>query len=147
MGATRAVSHTFGQSDKLSILNDLEFRCWIQCLLSADDFGVLPLSSALLRDDNLALATCPAPVIDRALQVLVQLELLLKFEHQGDAFIVNPLWQDVQGIPLPRPTAYPAPPLDVLPRLSRSTKRFFLAHHPSYCEGNVAATEAPSPSP
>ena len=138
MGTIRALSDGRGESDKLSILNDLEFRCWIQCLLSADDFGVLPLSSALLRDDNLALATYPPSIIDRALQVIVELDLLVKFEHRGATFIVNPLWQDVQQIPWPRATAYPAPPLDVLPRLSRATKRLFLARHPSYREGDEA---------
>ena len=140
MGTPRAFSHASGQSDKLSILNDLEFRCWIQCLLSADDFGVLPLSSALLRDDNLALAASCAPVIDRALHVIVQVELFVRFEHRGTPFIVHPFWQDVQRILFPRATSYPAPPQDVLSRLSRATKLLFLAHHPGYRAGNEVAT-------
>lgn len=136
---TRVVPHVVGQSDKLSILSDLEFRCWIQCLLSADDFGVLPLSSALLRDDNLALAACPAPMVDRALEVLVSLGLLMRFQYQDTAFAVSPFWQDVQRIPLPRATSYPAPPPAMLFQLSRATSRLFLTHHLGYRDDTAPA--------
>jgi hypothetical protein len=137
---TRVVPHAVGQCDKLAVLSDLEFRCWIQCLLSADDFGVLPLSSALLRDNNLALAASPAPMIDRALDVLVSLGLLVRFRYQGTAFGVSPFWQDVQRILLPRATSYPAPPATMIFQLSRATSRLFLAHHPSYRDDTARAS-------
>src|SRR2546428_12864424 len=79
-------------------------------------------------------------MIDRALDVLVSLGLLVRFRHQGAAFGVSPFWQDVQRIPLPRATSYPAPPATMIFQLSRATSRLFLAHHPSYRDDTAPAS-------
>jgi len=122
----RLLSPRQGFSKKVSALDHLEYRVWVQQMLSADNFGVLPLSAIKLQGDNPALAREPAAAITAALRHQVDLGLLVRFEHQGDEFVADPKWQDFQKVRYPRRTMYPAPPLEVL---SRSTAGLFRKHH------------------
>ena len=131
----RVLPPTRVHSEKITLLNHLEFRCWIQFLLSADDFGVMPFSAALMRSANMALATQPSSAIEEALRVLLTIELVVNFWHHGREFIVDPLWQDCQKIRVPRMTYCPIPPHAILAKLSPKTARLFLDNHPKSGRG------------
>jgi hypothetical protein len=117
-----------GFSSKLATLDHLAYRVWTQYLLSADDFGVCPDSPALIRGANLALAQETEDAIRCALDDIVDVGLVVRFEHQGQPYVCSLEWQDYQSIRWPRTTYYPAPSAEVLPKFSRSTSELFKKH-------------------
>lgn len=104
------------------MLTDLEFRVWTQYILSADDCGVMRMSALTLQADNDSLAKRPAKMIDRALLALVNIKLLLSFEHQGRRYVCDPLWQNYQKVQWPKRSLNPVPPEDVLAQFSEETR-------------------------
>lgn len=117
-----------GHSFKVSALNDFEFRVWLQYILCADDFGVMPMSPAIIRGANLALAAHPDESIRTALTTLVAAALVTKFTHQQYDYLCDPSWQDFQKIAYPRRTYYPSPPPGTLAMFSIKTRRLFKKH-------------------
>lgn len=114
-----------GHSDKVSKLSDLEYRVWIQTLLSADDFGVLRFSVITLQADNDALAAKHGKAIEKALNALAKCGLLAIFEHQGRRYACHPQWQVYQKVEYPRETIQPKPTPDVFGRLEPKTQELF----------------------
>jgi len=129
MPEDRFIHPRLGHSQKVTSLTDFEFRVWCQYLLTADDYGVLPYSAAVIRGANLAIAARPDGAVMEALDVLLAIGLVLPFEHQGQRFLCDPVWQDFQKVRYPKRTYYPAPAAELFPKLSRDTARLFRENH------------------
>lgn len=121
----RLLQPSAGNSAKLSGLSHLEHRAWTQCLLSADDFGVMRQSASVVRGDNAALEREPFAEIEACLKQLVSVGLLLEFDHQGLAYVCDPVWQDHQHVRYPRRSHHPVPSPEVLKRCSDATRKLF----------------------
>lgn len=109
MAEDRKIWPTIGMDAKVSALSDLEFRVWVQYVLSANDLGVMPMSAAILQGANRALGLRPRKAIDKALQILVHVGLLCTFDAEGSSFVWCAKWQDWQWIRHPRRTSLPLP--------------------------------------
>lgn len=130
MPADRLTHPRIGRSRKVRALNDLEFRVWDTYRWAADDFGVLPKSSTTLRGANDALRDQHTePEIAVALQRLVEIELLVEFDHQGAPFVCSLEWNKHQKIMYPRQTFLPVPPPQVFERMDVSTRKLFRNFH------------------
>lgn len=126
MPADRLLHPRCGKSLKVSMLTDLEYRVWTQYLLSADDFGVMPMSTTKLKADNHHLERRPVKQLQRCLEALVACGLIAKFEHQGRAFVYQCDWQDWQKVTWPSRTDNPHPS-DSAP-MSAWTRLLFSVH-------------------
>lgn len=123
----RKLHNGHGNSQKLAELSDYEFRVWNQYRASADDFGVCLLSPAKLQGDNRRLAQDPLPKVMKALKRLIEVELVVPFEHQGQTYICTATWQDFEDTQYPRKSLQPVPSLEVFQILSQETQNLFLA--------------------
>lgn len=112
-------------SRKVTALSDFDYRVWEQTKLSSDDFGIMPYTSTVLRADNLRLRKATEKQVFDALRRLVDLGLLIVFEHQGEAYVCAPQWQKWQQIRFPRKTSRPHPPADVLAKCEPQTVELF----------------------
>lgn len=117
-----------GHSAKVAGLTDLEFRVWIQYLLSADDFGVMRGGYVTFQSDNDALHGRPPKVIQRAIDHLVSVGLIAVFAHQGRDYLYQPTWQAFQKVEYPRATIEPIPPFSALSLCEEDTRALFLKH-------------------
>lgn len=113
-------------------MTDTEARVWFQYVLSADDFGVMRLSALTIQSANDALAKHDTETIQVCLQRLVQVELVVPFEHQGRRFICQLDWQDYQKVRHPRDTYQPCPFPEILQKCSRDTLALFRDFHRSF---------------
>lgn len=112
MPVDRMFHPTIGDSEKIALLTDGEFRVWFTYNMAADDFGVLPMLASKLKGADRALSQWPTKRLDKALQQLVDVALVRRFEAQKAGYIWTPTWQWYQKIRYPRreQTHYPAPP-------------------------------------
>ena len=101
-------------------------------MLCADDFGVMPRSPELLRGFNIAIARRSDEEVAKAITGLVDVGLLLPFDHQGDAFMCDPVWQDFQHVRRPRRSTFPCPPPATLSQCSAQTFELFRKCHGSF---------------
>jgi hypothetical protein len=125
MPADRMIHPRLGHSEKVSNLTDLEYRVYMQTLLSADDFGVLRFSAITVQADSDALAARPTKAIQRALDVIKDFGLLMVFDHQNRVYACHPNWQDYQKIEYPRETFQPKPDAETMANCSPKTQHLF----------------------
>jgi hypothetical protein len=130
MPANRFIHPRLGHSQKVTLLTDLEFRIWVQYMLSADDFGVMRFSAVSVQCDNDALHARPTRSIQRGLERIVDVGLLVDFEHQARKYVCQLDWHHWQKFNLPSATIHPAPPTAILDRCEEATAALFYDHHP-----------------
>jgi hypothetical protein len=99
-------------------------------MIACDDYGVMRCSVQTIQDVNEALARRPQKTIERALLAIVDVGLLMSFDHQSRAYLCQWDWQTWQHVKHPRSTIHPAPPIPVLNRCDDATKTLFREHHP-----------------
>lgn len=134
MPENRFVHPRLGHSEKVNLLTDLEFRVWVQYLLSADDFGVMRFSAVTIQAANDSLHQKSTKVVQRCLERLVDVGLLVDFEHQGRKFLCQLDWHTWQRFNMPSRTMNPPPPLDVLARCDEGTYSLFRDHHYAFVD-------------
>ena len=124
----RKLHNGHGNSQKLGDISDFEFRVWNQIRASADDFGVCPLSPPKLQGDNRRLAKEPALKVQKAILRLIEVELIVPFNHQGQTYLCQLNWQDFEDIRYPRQSLHPVPSAEIFPLLSEKTSELFREH-------------------
>lgn len=110
MSDARVIHKKGSHGKRIIALDHLEFRVWVQYILSADDYGVMRASASVLRADNPRLEReRPEKRIDQAMATILQAGLVQSFEHQGELFWWQRDWNDYQKIRHPRETVNPWP--------------------------------------
>jgi hypothetical protein len=117
-----------GHSDKVNSLTDFEELVWRYYILSADDFGVMKFSPDQLRADHERAAGKSVKVVQRALDRIVAIGLVHRFDHQGRQYIYSRNWQEYQKVDYPRETIAPMPPAEELAACKPETLNLFGFH-------------------
>ncbi len=126
MPADRLTHPRIGRSRKVTALTDFEYRVWDTYKWAADDFGVMPKSAAKLRGENDALRDQHTEEeVAAALQRLIDVDLIVEFDHQGAPFVCSLTWNEHQKIEYPRQTHLPVAPPELLQLMEVSTRRLF----------------------
>lgn len=87
----------------------------------------MPMSAAMIRANNIALARENEETILLALKTVLAFDLVLQFDHQDETYICDAQWQDFQHVRFPRQSYWPVP-IPVFARLSEKTRALFLKH-------------------
>lgn len=132
MADTRILHKRGMHGDRIVLLDHLAFRCWVQYVLSADDYGVMRESASVLRADNPRLEREPMAKIKTAMGAVVASGLVAVFSHQSTPFWWQHDWQDFQMVKRPRATVMPAPSIDTLTRATEKTRDLFASWHPFF---------------
>lgn len=111
--------------ERIIALDHLDFRVWVQYVLSADDYGVMRASASVLMADNPRLEREPVRRLERAMAAIVTSGLVQTFTHQGVTFWWQDDWQDFQGIRHPRGTVNPAPSQEAIQTATKKTRELF----------------------
>lgn len=117
-----------GHSEKVGRLTDFEYIVWHAYILSADDFGVMRFSALSLQADHDRIASRPQKTVQRALERVREVGLLVTFAHQGRLYCAQPDWQNHQRVKYPRQTINPKPPAELLATCSHATRQLFESH-------------------
>lgn len=128
MPADRFLHKKAGHSRKVTMLTDLEYRVWTQYILSADDFGIMRASAAVLKSDNDHLENRPVKVLEKCLEALIKSTLVRTYEHQWRQYVFQHDWQDFQKVTWPAKTINPLPPSDLIETCSPATQLLFSVH-------------------
>lgn len=133
MPADRLTHPRIGRSQKVTSLNDFEYRVWDTYRWVADDFGVMPKSPAKLRGENDALRDQHSDEeVGTALQRVIDVGLVREFDHQGAMYVCSLTWQKHQKITHPRHTFLPCPPVQVLGMMDVETRKLFKDFHEEF---------------
>jgi hypothetical protein len=128
----RLIHPRYLDSSKVSILSLLERVVWIDMIMLADDFGVLPNRPSWLRENDRGLLASSTPEeVQKAVETVARIGLFLPFDHQSQEYLVDPRWQDFQKVERPRRTYRPIPAPEILVRCSVGTAWLFVTHHPA----------------
>jgi len=114
-----------GHSDKVNSLTDFEELIWRYYILSADDFGLMKLGPDLIRADNERAARKPFKAVERALDRVLAVGLVHRYEHQGRVYIYSRNWQEYQKIDYPREASCPCPPPEAIETCLQATRTLF----------------------
>jgi hypothetical protein len=125
MSDARVIHKKAGGGDRACALDHFEHRVWVQYILSADDYGVMRASESMVRADNRRLEAERPQKVQRALERVLSVGLVMAFINQGVRFFWQRDWQDFQGIRYPRMTVNPAPPTQELLTATRVTLKLF----------------------
>lgn len=117
-----------GESEKVAQLTDFEYRVWQAFKLAANDVGVMLDSTLAVQAGNRYLRNLQdkSKAVRKALDRMLQLELLIQFKHQGQHYVCSPVWQDWQQVKYPRQTHLPLPDDGTRARCSDVTRALFL---------------------
>lgn len=110
-------------------LDALEFRVWVQYLLSADDFGVCPALALKLQGDNRWLAKQPTKRVQAAIERLITIGLVEVFFDQDNRYLYQSDWQDWQRFKHATATSLPPIPAESLSQCSPKTVSLFSEFH------------------
>lgn len=130
MATHRVIEKAAGTGERTCSLSPLEFRVWVQYLLSADDYGICPAEAIKLQADCPALQRESAKRVQAALERLVAVGLCGVFADGQRRYLYQSDWQEFQRIKHPTRTALPPPPAEVLEKCSAKTAELFLLNHP-----------------
>lgn len=134
------------QGERVINLDHLQFRVWVQYVLSADDFGVMRASASVLLADNPKLEKEPLKKVLAAMSGVVASGLIQTFTHQGACFWWQTDWQDYQQVRYPRETPMPMPPICHLVKATDKTLKHFEIRRDQRRKDYVAVSEI-SPQP
>src|SRR4051794_7868208 len=98
MPADRLFHPRAGHSRKVAALTDFQFLTWWTYVLAADDYGVMRRSAVTLQAASDALARRQIRAVDRAFDAVVDIGLVVPFEHQGDWYVCQLDWQEFQRV-------------------------------------------------
>ena len=143
MPADRLTHPRIGRSRKVTALTDLEFRVWDTYRWVADDFGVMPKSAVTLRGENDALRDQHTDAeVAAALQRLIDVDLIVEFDHQGAPFVCSLTWNEHQKITYPRQTHLPAPPPQLIDRMEVTERKVFRKFHKFFKKSRASRARA-----
>ena len=143
MPADRLTHPRIGRSRKVTALTDLEFRVWDTYRWVADDFGVMPKSAVTLRGENDALRDQHTDAeVAAAVQRLIDVDLIVEFDHQGAPFVCSLTWNEHQKITYPRQTHLPAPPPQLVDRMEVTERKFFRNFHKFFKKSRASRARA-----
>lgn len=125
MPIERLLSPRVGSGHKIEQLSSNEYRIWTIYLLAADDYGVMPLMASKIQGADRWSSKQTAAFVLKALLRLIAVQLVRRFDVNGDAFIFSANWQEHQHIRRPRRTIYPAPPPPLVEECERETRTMF----------------------
>lgn len=128
MPTYRLIEKSAGTGERVTQLNHLGFRVWMQYQLSADDFGVCPAEAVKLQGENLALQREPVRRVQEQIDQLVAIGLCGTFADGSRRYLFQFDWQDYQKIKHPSRTALPMIPDELLAQCSSSTQALFRDH-------------------
>lgn len=114
-----------GSGERTNALSNLEFRAWIIYRLAADDFGVMRCDIGALIEAHPYFATEKPRALRAALERLVNVGLLGRFESQGLTYVYSRDWQDFERIEWPSMTTKPPVPPEFLSNCTADTQRLF----------------------
>lgn len=125
MADARLLHKKGSHGERIVSLDHLQFRVWVQYVLSADDYGVMRASASVLRADNPRLEREPFKRVVAAMVALEHVGLVQVFEHQGVKFWWQADWQDFQQVRYPRDTVNPSPSADDIATATTRTQHLF----------------------
>lgn len=134
----RLIHPAFGQSEKINRLTAFERDVWLVYKLAADDFGVMRCAAPPLQRIARWLEDQPTKRLLKALDVIREVGLIQYFDHQGQTYVFDPVWQTWQKVTYPRATKQPAPPSDLVD----INTRWLMEHHPE--GGRLPSWQHPS---
>jgi hypothetical protein len=133
-----------GHSHKVNQLTDFEDRVWRAYVLSADDFGIMRFVAVAIQADHDYCAVKPSRVVQKALERVRDVGLIVTFEHQGHVYCAQPDWQNHQRVKFPRQTINPKPTDEILATFTPATQALF-ADWPGKKSGKLPE-DSPNPS-
>lgn len=125
MPEDRFIHRKAGHSEKMTKLDDFEWRVWTTFLFAADDCGVMRASATSFQEANAVLDKRPKKAVQKAVDAVVATGLWHTFEHQGTTYLFQHDWQDWQHVRYPRASIHPELPPDSLAICSPAQRKLF----------------------